>query len=175
MEYHIIKSSNFPISEISPRIPTEYMSVANIRNIVINDNQMLSILGLGYINNVNMGANVTKQFKLILIDKENYSAVPYIFDMKPTTGNFNPSLGSNDYTHAWFNETNIDFSQVAAGNYKMFLYIRSNDIMDVVEFRDFSFWGDFAFDNSSRNFLLKMNPERRNYDLVIADKSVTTP
>ena len=175
MEYHIIKSSNFPISEISPRIPTEYMSVASISNIGINDNQMLSIQGLGYINNVNMGANDLKQFKLILIDKVNFSAVPFVFDMRPTTGNFNPSLGSNDYTHAWFNETNIDFSHVVAGNYKMFLYIKSNDIVDVVEIRDFRFRGDITFENSSRNFLLKMNPERRNYDLIVTEKLVTTP
>lgn len=175
MEYHIIKSSNIPEIQISSRTPTEYMSVARFYNFSINDSNILTIKGLGYINNANMGSNDTKQFKLLLIEQENLSIVPYVFDLNPTTGDFNPSLGSNDYTHSWFNENNIDFSKVVAGNYKMFLYIKSNGIEDIVEFRDFSFKGDIAFENSTRSFLLKLKPERRNYDLIVTNKIVSTP
>lgn len=175
MEYHIIKSSNLPEMQLSPKTPTEYMSVARIYNFSVNDSNILSIKGLGYINNANMGASDIKQFKLILIDQENFSTVPYSFDLIPTTGDFNPSLGSNDYTHSWFNEANIDFTKVIAGNYKLFLYIKSNSIEDIVEFRDFSFKGDIAFENSTKSFLLKLKPERRNYDLIVTDKSVATP
>ena len=57
----------------------------------------------------------------------------------------------------------------------MFLYIKSNSIEDIVEFRDFSFKGDITFENSTRNFLLKLKPERRNYDLIVTDKPVSTP
>ena len=175
MEYHIIKLSNLPAIQISPKTPTEYMSVARIYNFSVSDNQVLSFKGLGYINNANMGVNDTKLFKLILIDQDNLSTVPYAFDLTPTTGDFNPSLGNNDYTNAWFNETSIDFSEVVSGNYKMFLYIKSNSIEDIVEFRDFSFKGDITFENSTRNFLLKLKPERRNYDLIVTDKPVSTP
>ena len=57
----------------------------------------------------------------------------------------------------------------------MFLYIKSNGIEDIVEFRDFSFKGDIAFENSTRSFLLKLKPERRNYDLIVTNKIVSTP
>lgn len=175
MEYHILKTSNLPEIQISPKTPTEYMSVARFYSFNINDNQILSLKGLGYINNANMGANDAKAFKLILIDQINLSTVPYTFDLIPITGDFNASLGSNDYTHSWFNESSIDLSSVIPGNYKVLLYIKSNTMEDIVEVRDFSFKGDIIVENATRTYTLKLKPERRNYDLIVSEKVVTSP
>ncbi|HCT62936.1 MAG TPA: hypothetical protein DIC19_02410 [Erysipelotrichaceae bacterium] len=175
MEYHIIKTSNMPTIQISPSLPTEYMSVARIYDFIVDDNQLLSLRGLGYINNANMGEIDDKALKLLIVDQVNLSTVPFSIDLIPTTGDFDPSLGAYDYIHSWFNESNIDLSKLLAGNYKLMLYIKSNSIEDIVEFRDFGFKGDIVVENSTRIYTLKFKPERRNYDLIVADKSVSTP
>ena len=175
MEYHILKTSNLPEIQISPKTPTEYMSVARFYNFNVNDNQILSVKGLGYINNANLGVSDTKEFKLLLVNQDDSSVVPYIYNLTPTTGDFNPSLGNNDYSYSWFNETSIDLSSVLAGNYKVLLYIKSNSIEDIVELRDFSFKGDITIENTTRIYNLKLKSERRNYDLIVSNKTVTTP
>ena len=151
------------------------MSVARFYNFNVNDNQILSVKGLGYINNANLGVSDTKEFKLLLVNQDDSSVVPYIYNLTPTTGDFNPSLGNNDYSYSWFNETSIDLSSVLAGNYKVLLYIKSNSIEDIVELRDFSFKGDITIENTTRIYNLKLKSERRNYDLIVSNKTVTTP
>lgn len=170
MEHQVIITSNMPSVTITPKLPSEYMSVARFYDFIVNDNNILSLKGLGYINNANMGDADTKLFKLIFINKDNNAVLPFVYDLEATTGDFDPSLSTYDYKFAWFNNQSIDISLIPNGTYKILLYIKSNLIEDIVEIRDFAFNGDIIAENSTKTFTLKMNSERRNYDLIINTK-----
>lgn len=170
MEHQIIVVSNMPTISITSKLPSEYMSVARFYDFVVDNSNILKLKGLGYMNSANMGESDDKLFKLILINKDDVSVLPITFDLEAKTGDFDPSLTPFDYKYAWFDEQSIDLSSVPLGTYKLLLYIKSNLIEDVVEIRDFSFKGDLLTENNSRIYTLKMNSERRNYDLIITGK-----
>lgn len=170
MEHQVIITSNMPSLTITPKLPSEYMSVARFYDFAVNDSNILSLKGLGYINKANMSEVDSKLFKLIFINKVDSAMLPFVFDLEATTGDFDPSLSTYDYKFAWFNNQSIDISLIPNGTYKILLYIKSNLIEDIVEIRDFAFNGDIIAENSTKTFTLKMNAERRNYDLIINTK-----
>lgn len=170
MEHQIIVVSNMPTISITSKLPSEYMSVARFYDFIVDDSNILKLKGLGYMNSANMGESDDKLFKLILVNKDDESVLPITFDLEAKTGDFDPSLSPFDYKYAWFDEQSIDLSSVPLGTYKLLLYIKSNLIEDIVEIRDFSFKGNLITENSIRIYTLKMNSERRNYDLIITGK-----
>lgn len=170
MEHQVIITSNIPAVTISSKLPSEYMSVARFYDFSVTDSNVLSLKGLGYINNANMGDTDSKLFKLIFINKDDVTMPPFVYDLEATTGDFDPSLSPYNYKLSWFNNQNVDISLIPTGAYKILLYIKSNSIEDLIEIRDFSFKGDITVRNSTKIFTLKMNAERRNYDLIITNK-----
>lgn len=170
MEHQVIITSNIPSVTVTPKLPSEYMSVARFYDFAVNDANILSLKGLGYINNANMGETDTKLFKLIFINQDDSTMTPFVYDLEATTGDFDPSLSTYNYKYSWFNNQSIDINLIPSGTYKILLYIKSNATEDIVEIRDFAFNGDITVENSTKTFTLKMNTERRNYDLIVTNK-----
>jgi len=166
MEYQLIIQSNLPELEYSLSLPSEYMSVVQLYDYELSEDNTLSINGIGYIYNLDMSETVEKTLKLILISKTVNENI-YMFDLESHNQGFDPSIDGYDYSYSWFRSSTIDISTIPDGDYKVYIYIKSGVVSDLAEIRDFSFKEDLIISNSLKTINLRMNNSRREYELNI--------
>lgn len=168
MTYHYIKQNRLENIEITPLLPTKYMSFAKIQTFDLDEAQGLIINGVAYMNAVNMGESDVKTGKIILINTTSETQVRLEYEVQFYTGQYDPSIQPYNYQYSWFkNSTPIDLLNIESGSYKMYIYLDSNGTKDVAEIRDFSFAGNLEIP-STRTSILNVNiKERRSIFLSI--------
>jgi len=167
MEYQLIIQSDLPDLVVNAKLPTEYMSVVQLYDYVLTEDNLLQLNGLGYINSVSMTDVDEKQVKLILINSLNNGEI-YTFDMLSHNQGFDPSIDGFDYSYSWFKNDNIDLSLLPDGEYKIYIYLKSGTNSDFAEIRDFSFKEDLSINNATRTVQFKLSNTRREYSLIIS-------
>lgn len=174
MRYELSKETNLFVENQIPLLPTRFNSTAYITNFLIEENDLgedlLTISGVAYIQNVATGLENNVSHKLLLL---NLAGVQTIIDLSSGTGVYDVSNSGFDYSNAWFYGNQLNLKDLPNDTYRMFIITSSSDILDVVEVRDILIKNTQTFTSTDKNYSLDTNTNvRRRYQLTISDKVV---
>lgn len=171
MRYELSKETNLFVESQTSLLPTRFNSTAYITNFLIEENELgedlLSITGASYIQNVSTGSNDSVSHKLLLLDS---IGTKYLFDLVSSTGVYDLSNSGFDYSYAWYNGTKLNLKDLPNDTYRMFIITSSSEKLDIVEVRDILIKNTQSFTSTDKNYTLNTNTNvRRRYQLTISN------
>lgn len=170
MRYELSKETNLFVENQVPLLPTRFNSTAYITKFLIEENELgedlLTITGISYIQDVPAGADNSVSHKLLLLDS---TGTQTIFDLTSGTGVYDISNGGFDYSHAWYNGTQLNIKDLPNEVYRMFIITNTNGVLDIAEIRDILIKNTQVFSSVDKNYTLNTNTNvRRRYILTIS-------
>lgn len=171
MRYELSKETNLFVENQTILLPTRFNSTAYITNFLVEENNigedLLTITGVSYIQNVSTGPEDSVNHKLLLL---NSIGNKYVFDLTSSTGVYDLSNGGFNYSHAWYYGTQLNINNLANDIYRMFVITSSSGKIDVVEIRDILIKNTQTFVSTDKNYSLNTNTNvRRRYQLTISN------
>lgn len=163
MAYELIKEKGIIVENQSSTLQSRFTSFGLISNFeiqVVEERDILNIKGLSLMQHLNQGASDNISHKLMLVDS---TGLQYIYDLNTTTNNVVVKQDPNfTYTHVWFENTNIDITDLPVENYRLYSIISNQAYTDVVELIDYAFIGNKEFTFVSSIYNLNANTFVRN-------------
>lgn len=171
MRYELSKEKNLFVENQIPLLPTRFNSTAYITNLLIEENELgedlLTITGVSYIQNVSTGPDDGVHHKLLLLDS---TGTQYTFDLTSSTGVYDLSNGGFNYTYAWYNGVQLNLKDLLNDSYRLFIITTSSEVTDIVEVRDILIKNTQTFTSTDKNYSLITNTNvRRRYILTISE------
>lgn len=171
MRYELLVQTGIDVTDYTALLPTRFNSTAYLTNVSFSANEddtikYLSIKGISFIQNVSTGSNDNVSHQLLLI---NSTGNKFIYPLISSTGSYDLSTSTTNYSNAWFTGENIDITEIPNAEYTIFIITTSSNYKDIVEIRDLLIKGDQTFTVNSKTYLLKLYANtRRKYTLIVS-------
>ncbi len=166
MRFELSKENGLNIPDITPILPSRFNSSAYITNFSVVTNaenrEILNLTGLGFMLGISTGENDGVTHTLVLL---NNDGLMIQYPLTTGTGIYDISNNGINYSHAWYYGVDIDITDLALGQYKVFIVTSTSLYKDAIELRDILIQNNQEYISSINKYSLITNTNvRRRYD-----------